>query len=620
MRPQSRIESAAPAAASAGTRLEPVGRVGVAALTVAGRLDSYLRHAHRTAARGVGSWWLMLLIWTAIAPSGIGLRHMWFPDEPDVAEPVVEMLQTHDWVTPRHNHEPWIDYPPMIYWLSTISVAVLGSTHPFVMRLPCALAALLLAFAVWRLGTRFVGARTAWWAAVFLLILPEFAWQSFNLGPDMVFSCALAAGLLLYAQGATPAPRSVGWRHFVAFLLFGVAWLSKGPLGLLLPGLLLVLWHGSLGDWRGLRRLIPLALVSGAVAGAWYVAVASRDGSAWLWREIYQQNFARFRGADRGHLEPWYYYFAHVWFDLAPLAFFLPWALADRFETTWADPLLRLLWLWFVVTFVFFSTAATKRELYLLPAYPAAALLVARYLSSQAEAKARWIERVRGAAGRVLLALAPIACLAPLVLWALHRTLGPRAWSVIRASWLAFPAIGLLAGWAGGAWLRDARATRGHTREWWTPWVVSIAGVLFVVQVSVLPAVDDQKSYQPFATWIDATMAPGVPLALLAPGWSQLKECGFLNYLYGRRELVVLRQLTDATDYWSRHPDGLIVTRDREYLALRDRSNGRPIALKLTWSVGSTTYAVLTAENPATTPGGHRSPGIRRVLAPPAPV
>lgn len=178
--------------------------------------------------------WVLLGLGMVLYLPGLGARDLWYPDEPDVAEPVKEMLLRGDWITPTHNGVAWVDYPVMIYWLAMVACKVAGGVSEFALRLPSALAAIALALGLWRFaGTRLSTAAGLATGAV-LLTTPHFAYQATKIHPDMVFAAGQGLGLLLYAAAE---PRSAAWgMRMLAFALFGVAFLAMGPLGLLLPG------------------------------------------------------------------------------------------------------------------------------------------------------------------------------------------------------------------------------------------------------------------------------------------------------------------------------------------------------------------------------------------------
>lgn len=144
-------------------------------------------------------------------------------------------------------------------------------------------------------------------------------------------------------------------------LCFGGAVLAKGPLGLLLPGLILVLWHASALQWRSLLSLAPLSLAALVVAMPWYTQLVRSLGWEEVWRELYLQNCARFGSANRGHDQPWWYYLWRIWFDWAPWSLLLPASVAVAVRR-WRDPAVRLALIWLFASLLFFTGAATKRE------------------------------------------------------------------------------------------------------------------------------------------------------------------------------------------------------------------------------------------------------------------
>jgi hypothetical protein len=232
-------------------------------------------------------------------------RDMWYPDEPDIAEVGKVMYESGDWVSPRRVGVIWVDYPPMIYWTATVSAHVFGGYSEFAFRLPTALAAIALVLMTCGAASRWFGARAGLWAGFMLLTFQHYWYNAINYRPDVQFALPLAAGMFVYAAGVGERPR---WLLRVAgFALLGVAMLAKGPLGLLLPGLVFVLWHGSRREWRRIIELAPLSVISFAVYLPWFVACARAMGSDNILYELYAQNFARFLSGSRGHEQPFYF-------------------------------------------------------------------------------------------------------------------------------------------------------------------------------------------------------------------------------------------------------------------------------------------------------------------------
>jgi hypothetical protein len=291
------------------------------------------------------------------------------------------MFQSGDWITPRSMGEIWVDYPPMIYWAGNVFARLLDGMSAFSLRLPNALAAIVMALMTGAAGKRWFDAQSGLWAGLALLTFFTFVYEGNSYRPDVIFSLAISAGIISYAEGAGEQPR--WWLRVAGFAFLGLAMLSKGPLGLLLPGLVLVLWHGARREWRRIIELAPLSLVAIAVYFPWFAATAEEMQWNNMLYEFYAQNFDRFVHGTRGHEQAFFYYAAKFWIDFSPWSWLAPAAIwwTVRSER-WRNPKTQLVLWWFGAFFVFLSVAVTKRQLYLLPAYPAMALLLGPWLAS----------------------------------------------------------------------------------------------------------------------------------------------------------------------------------------------------------------------------------------------
>lgn len=453
---------------------------------------------HRSTAHFLGRlapWQIVTALALLLYVPWLGERSLWYPDEPDVAEPAITMLHTGDWVVPRHNDDPWLDYPPLTYWIGAASSRLAASWSPFSLRLPVALLATLLAGLTAWATARVAGKRAGLWAGLSLATAPHFAYQAVHYHPDMGFAAFIAVGIAAYAWGAVQpdSPASILAR-VGGFACFGGAMLAKGPLGLLLPGLILVIWHASARQWKALVFLAPLSLAAFTVAMPWYIQLVGSLGWEDVWRELYLQNFARFGAADRGHEQPWWYYIWHLGFDWAPWSFVLPAAVATTFRDKWRQPAFRLALIWLVTGLIFFSGAVTKREVYLLPLYPAIAFLLGSYLDGAL------LEHPRPQLGWFLRGIGGV-CIAVTVLilgMALYSSMpgeGAARPELLLVSELAFPLVMLCAvfGIGGIALLRTAH--RGVSTRSLTSVALGLGLVYTITLGAILPSIDTKKSY-----------------------------------------------------------------------------------------------------------------------------
>jgi 4-amino-4-deoxy-L-arabinose transferase-like glycosyltransferase len=209
-----------------------------------------------------------------------------------------------------------------------------------------------------------------------------------------------------------------------AYALMALATLTKGLIGVVLPASILLAFVMVRRDWRLLSeaRFASGILIFLAVAAPWTLLVNDATGGKWLEDFIYIHHLNRYT-AGVGHRQPFYYYLTTLPVDLLPWTIFARPALfaAKPDKALLANPTSFLFLLWFAAVFLFFSASDTKRDLYLLPLFPVAALFVGTYLDGLVSGKVG-----QGAAYRVLsmgfFHLLWVSCLAaPFVAWFVRR-------------------------------------------------------------------------------------------------------------------------------------------------------------------------------------------------------
>jgi 4-amino-4-deoxy-L-arabinose transferase-like glycosyltransferase len=315
---------------------------------------------------------------------GLGAVALLEPDEPYYAVPAREMLETGTWQVTIFHGQPWFDKPILFYWMILAAYKVLGVSE-LSTRIGSAFMGLACALVVYLFARRSpLGDRTAFIAALILLTNIEYPLMARSAVTDMTLTALLTLAMLAAARylesGATR------WAALTGAVL-GVATLTKGPVGVLLPGVAL-LAYAALARRRDLFRLRPLAAGAAAlvaVAAPWYLYMTVAHRDLLFQTFIGEGNMGRFFHPE------------HVWFPgyyLAVLAAgLIPWSgglPAALLSAVWPErwegergsgrptgPLYELCWFGSVL-FVF-SLSASKLPSYLMPAFPAAALLLARY-------------------------------------------------------------------------------------------------------------------------------------------------------------------------------------------------------------------------------------------------
>ncbi len=323
--------------------------------------------------------------------------------EPLFAEASRQMYVTGDWITPYFNGETRFDKPALIYWCQAIAYMIFG-VNEWAVRLPSAIAALgLIGLAfytlydyqaksddlqgVYRPSRRWL---TAGLGAAVIALNPEMiAWGRVGVS-DMLLTGCMASALLCFFQGySQPVDSTVKARWYFAFyVLIGLAILTKGPVGIVLPGFIIFLFLLYLGNfWPVVKEihLIRGMLVICAVSIPWYILVTLSNGWNFIDSFFGLHNVERFTDVVNGHSAPWYFYFIVVAVGFAPYAVYLPVAMARikfwqrrAWISTERSQQLGLFALcWFVGVFSFFTIAVTKLPSYVLPLMPAAGILIA---------------------------------------------------------------------------------------------------------------------------------------------------------------------------------------------------------------------------------------------------
>lgn len=354
-------------------------------------------------------------------------------DEGLYTEAAREMALTGDIVTPRVNHRPFFEKPPLLYWLGALSIQTFGRTE-FAVRFPSALAASLLVLLTSWFGRRRLGRLPGLLAGAFLALGPVMVGAGRLATTDALLTLCVAATIvcLFEARQASGSLR-VSWAVSSA-IAAGCGALAKGAPAIVLPVLVLALWwvfvriraatdptrrHSTTVSTRSAQPfashviLITLCLsLVLLVTLPWHLAAWHANGRVFVQEYIIRQHLQRFQGGDQSHRAP-------VWFFIPGfLLGFFPWsvltaaALVERSSPTsgssgarqtrgpqeapsksgtdasffhgsecLADAEVRsLLKTWFWVTFLVFSASGSKLISYILPLYPAAALLAGDYV------------------------------------------------------------------------------------------------------------------------------------------------------------------------------------------------------------------------------------------------
>ena len=315
--------------------------------------------------------------------------HLLEPDEGRYAEIPREMAERDVWVVPTLQGEPYLDKPPLMYWLVRISYECFGISE-WSARLVPALCVHLTILAVYLLGRRSLGERSALFAALLLTICPGYICVARLLLLDGLLTLCITLSLLCGYEAIRTGRFKLGW-WMLAAVASGLGFLTKGPISeiLLFPPLVAIAWlNPNLAKVKLRHALLFLAIVV-SVNLPWYVAIYSQQPE-FLGHFFWEHNVMRFV-QPFDHLEPVWYYGPVLIAGLLP-AWLIIGSYLRRFATT--DPttvseerssangfwILTGCWCVF-----FFSISGSKLPTYILPAYPPLCLVLGEHL-----AKSRW--------------------------------------------------------------------------------------------------------------------------------------------------------------------------------------------------------------------------------------
>lgn len=305
----------------------------------------------------------------------LGTRALITPDEGRYATLSLGMLQSGDWITPRLNGLLYFEKPPLQYWGGALAMAVLGVSE-FSARLWSGLAGLATLGLIGHTAQRLWGARTG---RIALLCGAGTTWLVLNshfLSLDAGLCAALTlalCGFLLAQQDQAAGRGPSGWM-LAAWVGLALAVLSKGLVGLLIPGAVLVLhslWRLDFRIWRAMRWGPGLALFA-LITVPWFWAVSARNPD-FAWFFFVHEHFERYLLPDHNRAGPLWYFIPFLLLGFLPWTSALPWL--ARVRRADFAPGFLLLWAGFVL--LFFSASSSKLPSYILPMFPALVLLLA---------------------------------------------------------------------------------------------------------------------------------------------------------------------------------------------------------------------------------------------------
>ncbi|MCG6922437.1 MAG: glycosyltransferase family 39 protein [Acidobacteria bacterium] len=364
---------------------------------------------------------VLLALVAALLVLRLGVVPLLGPDEPRYTRVAVEMHRAGEWVTPTLQGEPWLEKPPLFYWLAGGAFSLLGETETAA-RLPSVLATLLLVGVTMFVGARLYGTAAGLHAgfvagtSVLMFAYGRAASMDMLLAATVTAAIGLGGLRVLGMAGPHALPAAAAFA--------GLATLAKGPLGLLLPLLVLGGLVLATRQWRVAREAVsPLAVGAFVVVAApWYVAILVDQGRQFIDVFVLNHNLQRFTSTIHHHPGPLWYYLPILLAGLFPWSGLAVPGLAGLRPRGSRSDLFALLWLG--LPLLLFSLAGSKLPGYILPCVPPLAILMGRAADRLVSAAApeRYLSgRVTALVGLVLGAL--VATTPAFLLFRMHEPL-----------------------------------------------------------------------------------------------------------------------------------------------------------------------------------------------------
>jgi 4-amino-4-deoxy-L-arabinose transferase-like glycosyltransferase len=286
------------------------------------------------------------------------------------------MIVSGDWLVPKYDGQLLAHKPVLSFWAMLAGSSLFGMNE-FGMRFFSAVSGLGCVLVVFALGRRMYGKETGFLAGLILLSSLFYLAVCRSALMDAHLTFFISVALWGFWEGLSSPQRSLWWM-LLCGAATGLAVFTKGPLGLVLIG---AVGFFTLVVARKVRLVLQLHLLSAGlvflvVAGPWYAAITWKTGLSFMRDFLVGENVYRALKPMQGHGGPVWYYLPVLLMAMLPWSLFIPWAVQSLWKRNGREKAFLLSWA--LIPLVFFSLLGTKLPHYILPTFPALALICAR--------------------------------------------------------------------------------------------------------------------------------------------------------------------------------------------------------------------------------------------------
>lgn len=481
---------------------------------------------------------------------GLEYRDLWGSDEPRVAGIAAEMGRSGDMVVPRLNGEPFLEKPPLYFWAASTIFNLLGE-NTYTARLPSALAAICGVALVFFLARSMGFSDFTALISAFILASSTGYW---SIGRkciiDMMLCLFTTCAVVCFFQASQSLQRRMLW--YTGFVLsLSCAVMTKGLVGLAIPLSALSVWlllekDFSLRAWGLLSIGSLLCLIP---VGIWIWFLYNTLGWDAVYEVVWTNNFARFTGTHQSHIRPFYFYIIRFPKNFFPWVLFLPLALifhVRKIREQKVEGVSLFFLTWLALPFILLSLSAGKRDLYLLPLYPAAALLVGTAVGSMLEDgknPTKWFS-------------VPSAILAGAIILVSLSFGGISIYFKQPFSvWLLVSLPGLFL----GIWTCKQLAGKNFSR-FFKVLVAALVVLYLTFDIGISPLSNQRNSYEPLFNHLETIRSEGAQISLFRPS-ERIRGAAFF---YTKKTIPVIKEKKSLKNFLHLEKKTVAISRNTE--------------------------------------------------------